>query len=191
MEDIDRRHEVSVLFTEHPSLYERFGFRTVPEVRYEASLSEAVEGFSSFLRRLDLGQPADAQILRDTWRDSAPLSWSLSPTAAFSAVAFNGCQGAWRERLYYHPGWNAMLAYQVEQETLWLYTVVARQIPSPFEIVRAVGVPSVRRLVLDVCPDRFPGLEWTPIPHEGSSHLMVRGSVAFPEGVAYPDIARF
>lgn len=189
--DVDTRYPLSLLFTENPTLYQKFGFHVIPEVRFRASVTELAPDAHSPLRRLDPAQPADAALLADRLQRATPLSYRFSPTAFASSFHLNCYDDTWHDRLYYHPDWNAVLIVDRTPDTVWLYGILAEDLPPMAEIVPALGLAPLSWVVTDFSPDRFPDVEWSVIAHESAGKLMARGAVELPITIKYPDIAKF
>lgn len=191
LEDVDTRYPLSLLFTENPALYQKFGFRVIPEVRFRTSVMDSTPKTRSPLRRLDAAEPADAALLADRLQRATPLSDYFSPTAFASAFHLNCYADTWRDRLYYHPDWNAVLIVDRTPDTLWMYGILATDLPPLAQIVSALGPPSPSWVVTDFYPDRFPDFAWSVTAYESTGKLMPRGTVKLPMTLKYPDIAKF
>lgn len=189
--DVDTRYPLSLLFTEKPTLYQPFGFHVIPEFRFRAPVTALTPDARSPLRRLDPAQPADAALLADRLRRATPLSYRFSPTAFASSFHLNCYDDTWHDRLYYHPDWNAVLIVGTTPDTVWLYGILAEDLPSMAAIVSALGLTSPSWVVTDFYPDRFPGFAWSAIPDESGGKLMARGTVELPVTIKYPNIAKF
>lgn len=192
LEDVDASSRLSLLFTEKPFLYQKFRVRVIDETRFCAPFDGLVTNTRSPRRRLDPWQPDDAALLDDLLRRSTPLSSQFSPTAYAPAFHLNCYANTWKKRIYYHPDWHAVLVFAIDGQTLWLYAILALELPTMGDIVQAIGAPSLSRVVADFCPNRFGDWEWRLIASESSGKLMVQGTVEqFPLAVKYPEIAKF
>ena len=159
-----------MLTTDQPQLYERFGFRVVPEHR-STGLATAQKTGRRKPMRLDLTQEGDLPLLHHLLEHRAPVSNLCGVGPEKPLFLFNCC----RAPLYYVEGLDLVLHMEIENRTLKLYDVVATQMPTMDRILE--HVPALDRLEVYFTPDRLEA-DLDPEPHQldGDDCLMVRGS---------------
>lgn len=178
----DARFPTILLFTDQPSLYERFGFRSAAEHRFRASLRS--RGHKRFSRALDLTRPEDLAILDRLLGARAPVSEVLGVVAERAVFTFL-CP---ERELVYAPDLDAIVWMRLRETTLTLHDVVAERIPRLVEILDLVPGP-VETVEIEFTPDRL-GVEAAALP--ASMELMVRGPFAVAgKPFAVPPTARF
>lgn len=191
LNDIDDRATLSFLCTEQPVLYEKFGFRIVQETQCYTLLPSVYVPTTSLCRRLDLEVPEDATLLKRRLERSAPISQVFAPVSYASSFHFNSYQPVWSRRLYYNSALDAVLIYETDEKTLWLYGVLSDAMPSLDRVLQAIGIPTVDKVVVDFNPDRFPESFWMPLPYQSPSYLMMRGTKRLSSLIKYPEMAKF
>jgi len=165
---VDERYGTSILFADVPAMYERFGFRILPQSSFRAPV-DPVAPAAVPLRPCD-----DVDHLQAALRDRAPVSERLGCVGSgylFAADLVLTRLGL--ESVHYSADLDAYLVFRIQDGALTLYDVVAREIPPLREILARVGSPA-QSVRFTFTPDRFdpPGLEVEPYPED---LLMVRG----------------
>lgn len=139
----------------------------------------------------NISQPADASLLDRLLRECIPISYWFTPTVYTSSFQLNCYEDTWQRRFYYHPEWNAALIFDTDPDTLWMYGVLAEELPTMAAIAQATGVTSLSWVATDFYRDRFPDLKWISTGYESAGKLMMRGKGALPIPIKYAKIAKF
>lgn len=179
---VDARFDVAMLTTAIPDMYTRFGFRTIEESVFVATLRSDREGKGSgpFPAPLPVRE-GDADSLRTAARLLAarqPVSMTLAsvdPGWLFLIDEVLGSHGL--ERLHYAPHLDALLAYEIEGGTLRLLDIVAADLPSLGDVLACIDEP-FDRVEVHFTPDRLMHgtAQFTARPSDPRDRLMVRGS---------------
>ena len=170
-EDREQRNETFVLTTENPEYYEPFGFRVVPEYRFEIEVDGT--GGRSATRTLDLADADDLATLRRLLATRRPVSHVLGVAGGSTVFLFNEA----RRPLHHFPDLDVVACLETDGRTLELFDVVGPTLPTLADLVTAFGLP-VDRVVFHFAPDRFaPGAAPVArvLDHDGPSYLLVRG----------------
>ncbi|MCU0568280.1 MAG: GNAT family N-acetyltransferase [Oculatellaceae cyanobacterium Prado106] len=179
------RYDTLLLTTEQPELYEPFGFRVVPESRFEvmeetiASLQSVQPSQSTDLRRLDLEKERDRHLLLQAIETRIPVSNIVGVYPEKALFLFNEVGRS----LYYSEALNAILDLSWEEATLHLFELVSSREISLREILQVIS-QRVEAVVIYWSGDRLQ-IPAHPVSHVlEEAHLMVKGS--FPaEGQAF------
>lgn len=201
LEAAPSQYDLLLLTTENPEYYEPFGFRYVPESRFEldipigkqarasaggsirASIPNAVpEAGRGQLRPLELGLTEERTLLERLVRQRTPASLvaGIADTrprdSGFTVFCFN--EGF--RTIHYSEELDVALAGQVTGTRLDLFDVVGPVLPSLEDLLAAIGSP-IERVRFYFTPDRLRP-QARPIQHipdyAGPSYLMVRGEFA-------------
>lgn len=164
--------EAGVLLTDKPGLYEPYGFRTVPQFKFQGVVPRA--GFpSSLARDLDLKQEADLHITQMALEARQPVSEIFSVVRQKEMFLLNARLDP-EIRLSLLAEDDAVIAWKPQGETsLEILDVAARHIPPLTHIMASLGA-SFERAEVFFPMDRL-GWEGVAIPHQSDCVLMVRG----------------
>lgn len=181
---------VGLLLTKDPSLYERFGFRVLPQHKFCGPAPE-FQPIESDVRRLDLQTLSDVAIIDRLLDNRRPVSDCFS-VAHQKEMFFLNTQFDPSITLSLVPKLNAVIAWKpIKDSGLMLLDIVAPEIPPLNAILSGLGVPVTR---IEVC---FPTdrLGWTgrAVHYEGSCSLMISGIApdAFHEPCMLSPMAEF
>ena len=159
----------TLLLTGEPELYDRYGFRSVPEHRFAGK-----KGGSGGrgLRLLDRKSGYDGEILLRLLDARAPVSERLGIVRDRAIFLFD--TALWP--LHYAEDLDAVVAYSVKQGTLRLYDIVAERMPGLGAVLARIPEP-FERIEVYFTPDRVGGQDLVPEPHPLGldDHLMIRG----------------
>ena len=164
--------EAVILYTDKPSLYEPYGFRSIPLHRYEGA---APAPSTSAAAALSLS-PADADdlaLLQLLLKARSPVSTTLS-VATNAAMFLINTQLDPDVRISLLEDCQAVIAWKMDETGRFsLLDVVAAEIPSLAAILGGLDIASATIEVL-FRPDK---LGWTgaPQPFESGTRLMLRG----------------
>lgn len=159
----------TLLLTGEPELYDRYGFRSVPEHRFAADRRGSG---GSGLRLLDRASDADGELLLRLLDARAPVSRRLGIVRDRAIFLFD--TALWP--LHYAAALDAVVAYSVKEGKLRLFDVVAERMPSLESVLALVPEP-FERVEVYFTPDVVGGDGLVPEPHPLGldDHLMVRG----------------
>lgn len=181
----DARYPTLVLTTEEPYLYQPFGFRVVDEARFVGSLAK--EETPARTRLLDRGKASDVALLHRLLEGRAPVSLRYGVVRDHVVFGFDEAYSPLR----YAGNLEALLLYDVDETTLRLYDVVAREIPSLDEIAACVP-EELTDVEVYFAPDRLRA-DLTPEPARlDGAYFMARGPFPLAAGsFMVPRSARF
>lgn len=157
----------TLLLTGEPALYDRYGFRSVPEHRFAGNLRGRG---GSGLRRLDRKDAADGELVLRLLDARAPVSRRLGMVRDRAIFLFD--TALWP--LHYAAKLDAVVAYSVKEGVLRLYDVVAERTPPLDEVLALVPEP-FERLEVYFAPDEIGDLVPEPHPLGLDEYLMIRG----------------
>jgi predicted GNAT family acetyltransferase len=145
----DAHAETTVLFTSIPGLYERFGFRVVPEFDVVIDRPGARAGHGA--RPVDLLDAAERAELRSIAAVRAPLDPRYGARDDGWLVVLDEVLGTGGRlhRLWWLPQRRGVVAIEHWEDELVLLDVIAPQLPTLEEVLTAIPRP-VRRLRLAV-----------------------------------------
>jgi len=169
---VEPRWELAQLYTDQPELYEPFGFRVVPTLRWEASRPEAPAPVPATARPVDA--VADLPELGAALSRRTPISqryaamddgWLFGIDALLST---GDLSLVWRV-----PGHALFVAGRVEAERFTLCDVIGPELPTWTEL--APLLPGRGPVRLAFTPDRFPDAHARRLGPAGDGFYMVRG----------------
>ncbi|MBN8949918.1 MULTISPECIES: GNAT family N-acetyltransferase [unclassified Rhizobium] len=166
-------YELDLLLTDKPALYERYGFRTVPQHVFVAKLPK-LEKSDRSARQLSLESPDDLSLIKSLLQNRQPVSNRFAVIRQMEMFLLNACfNSAIRLTTL---GDETVVAWTFDGATLWLLDVAGTVIPSLATIVSALDIEPDR---IEVCfsPDRL-NCETSLEPYEGYTMLMARGKAA-------------
>jgi len=160
------------LLTDTPALYERHGFRTVPQHRFvgPAPAHQRVET----ARRLDLDDASDVGLLRALLEARQPVSRRFAPLRQTEMFLLNAL---WEDgvRLHLMERESAAVAWREGPDgTFELLDVAGPAVPPLAAVLAALGL-APKRVAVRFSPDRL-GWEGEAVAEAGEVVLMVRGA---------------
>jgi GNAT superfamily N-acetyltransferase len=157
----------TLLLTGEPVLYDRYGFRSVPEHRFAGNRRGSGGGG---LRLLDRKSAADGELLLRLLDARAPVSRRLGIVRDRAIFLFD--TALWP--LHYAESLDAVVAYSVKDGTMRLFDVVAERTPALGDVLALVREP-FERVEVYFAPDDATGLVPEPHPLGLDDYLMIRG----------------
>ncbi len=159
----------TLLLTGEPALYDRYGFRSVPEHRFAGN--HRGRGGSG-LRPLDRASAADGELVLRLLDARAPVSERLGIVRDRAIFLFD--TATWP--LHYAEDLDALFAYTVKEGVLRLYDVVAKRMPALDAVVARIQEP-FERVEVYFAPDAVGAEGLAPEPHPLGldDYLMIRG----------------
>lgn len=160
------QYQTLLLFTGIPTLYQRFGFRVLPECRFDMTVRSAGgrEGFRPFDARHELA------LLQELVATREPVSNSFGITSEDRGVLSFNLPDA---NLWYAADLNAIAWMEMRETTLRIYDIIAPRIPR-FRDILACWPARVERVETLFVPDRL-DVSATAHEHQHDGYLMVRG----------------
>ncbi|WP_421592181.1 GNAT family N-acetyltransferase [Shinella sp. M27] len=164
--------EAVALLTDKPTLYERYGFRTLAQHRFAGPAPTG--GRAGATRQLDMANDADVTLLRRLLNGRRPVSDRFAPLRQVEMFLFNAALMP-DLRLDVMEEDGAVIAWQQgEDGTFELFDVAGAQIPALADILASLRLtPS--KIHVHFAPDH---LNWNgeAIADEGDVVLMLRGA---------------
>ncbi|AXO98455.1 GNAT family N-acetyltransferase [Bacillus anthracis] len=190
IEEIDKKCECTLLFTEKPELYTSYGFKVVQE--YLMSIPyDKKDNNDSLLRELDYYMEEDRKLIHETIDSSQRLSNNFSTLNFHPSFYLNMYNSEWNEKLYYSEKLDALIVYEVDNEKLKLYGVFAPVIPVLDEICGEIA-ERFTEIEFYFSPDQLgvEGVQFTEL--QSSKYLMVRSSRELDlKGYKFPVVVEF
>ncbi|MGG7578158.1 GNAT family N-acetyltransferase [Rhizobium sp. Nf11,1] len=164
--------EAVILYTDKPSLYEPYGFRSIPLHRYEGAAPAPSTPTAPALP-LSPTNADDLALLQALLKTRSPISTTLSVTTNAAMFLIN-TQIDPEIRVSFLEDQQAVIAWKMDAAGRFsLLDVVASEIPSLAAILGGLDIASA---AIDVFfgPEKL-GWVGTPQPLEGTTTLMLRG----------------
>lgn len=192
----DARSDTVVLHANDPALYERYGFRAVPQVVWTTAAPEVPR--TRAMPVLSDRRPTDVATVFRAFAGRVPVADVLGVGEAAELFVLDEVLGTggfarlwWSERL------GCVIAAQIDEDddddgatdVLRIYDVVGPRWPSLAEIVAEVD-GHIARVESFFAPERWPEHRWTTRPSNAPDTLMVRGRFTAATEVAVPPLAR-
>lgn len=152
---IRRTCDFAFLFTDHSTagFYTRLGLKRQREFAGVVRLSLAQPGPAGALRRLDLDEPRDYELVEalavEREMVSERLGWNNPNLLLFRFLY------AYRHCSYYAPGLDAVIVAETAGSRVRLHDVVARRMPSWADLEPVSGVLGRDEMEVLFCPDRL------------------------------------
>ncbi len=166
-------YELDLLLTDKPALYERYGFRILPQHIFIAKTPEPRKPGPP-ARQLSLDSPDDLRLIKTLLQNRQPVSAQFAVVRQKEMFLLNACFNS-AIRLTALAD-NAINAWTFDGATFWLLDIAGTTIPSLATILSMLDVEPER---IEICfsPDRL-DCEASPEPYEGYTMLMARGKAA-------------
>lgn len=190
IEEIDKKCECTLLFTEKPELYTSYGFKVVQEYLMTIPCDKK-DNNDSLLRELDYYMEEDRKLIHETIDSSQRLSNNFSTLNFRPSFYLNMYNSEWNEKLYYSEKLDALIVYEVDNEKLKLYGVFAPVIPVLDEICGEIA-ERFTEIEFYFSPDQLgvEGVQFTEL--QSSKYLMVRSSRELDlKGYKFPVVVEF
>ncbi|NTF40648.1 GNAT family N-acetyltransferase [Rhizobium rhizogenes] len=166
-------YELDLLLTDKPALYERYGFRALPQHVFIAQTPKPQQSEQT-ARQLSLEAPDDVRLIKTLLQSRQPVSARFAVTRQTEMFLLNaGFNTAIRLTAL---GDDTVIAWTFDGATFWLLDVVGTTVPSLATILSALDLEPDR---IEICfsPDRL-DCEVSREPYEGYTMLMARGKAA-------------
>ena len=166
-------YELDLLLTDKPALYERYGFRILPQHIFVAQ-TPTLQKSDLSARQLSLEAPDDLRLIETLLQNRQPASAQFAVVRQMEMFLLNASfNSAIRLTAL---GDDTVVAWTFDGATFWLLDIVGTAIPSLATIVSALDIEPER---IEICfsPDRL-DCEVSLEPYDGYTMLMVRGKAA-------------
>ncbi len=166
-------YELDLLLTDKPALYERYGFRILPQHIFVAQ-TPTLQKSDLSARQLSLDAPDDLRLIKTLLQDRQPASAQFAVVRQMEMFLLDASfNSAIRLTAL---GDDTVVAWTFDGATFWLLDIVGTAIPSLATIVSALDIEPER---IEICfsPDRL-DCEVSLEPYDGYTMLMVRGKAA-------------
>jgi hypothetical protein len=104
------------------NFYPKFGFKRVQE--YQVSIPAQNTKMASDIRKLDISNPADHEILLSLSEQRIPVSQTLGSGADQSLLMFY-CESYFKDQLYYLPSQDAVAVLEFDGDTLCIKDILS------------------------------------------------------------------
>lgn len=166
-------YELDLLLTDKPALYERYGFRMLPQHIFVAQ-TPTLQKSDLSARQLSLEAPDDLRLIKTLLQDRQPASAQFAVVRQMEMFLLNASfNSAIRLTAL---GDDTVVAWTFDGANFWLLDIVGTTIPSLATIVSALDIQPER---IEICfsPDRL-DCQVLLEPYDGYTMLMVRGKAA-------------
>lgn len=142
--------------------YPHFGFEEAEESSFYAEVGSVARpsprGLSGVMRRMDIDDPRDFEILSGLARRRVPVSKKLGTFNDSHLIMFY-CVNFYRADIYYIEKAGAVIIYKVEGDTLYFYDAIAEELLDPEMITAliagAAGLAGARKILFMFTPEFF------------------------------------
>ncbi|TIX92246.1 GNAT family N-acetyltransferase [Rhizobium sp. P44RR-XXIV] len=166
-------YELDLLLTDKPALYERYGFRALPQHVFIAQTPKPQQSGQT-ARQLYLEARDDVRLIKTLLQSRQPVSARFAVARQTEMFLLNaGFNTAIRLTAL---GDDTVIAWTFDGATFWLLDVVGTTMPSLAAILSALDLEPDR---IEICfsPDRL-DCEVSLEPYEGYTMLLARGTAA-------------
>jgi predicted N-acetyltransferase YhbS len=169
---VRQHYDFAFLFADTASLYEPFGFKRVDEYNFELE-DIPHRGTLGAIRKIDLDNPVDLKLVQDIIARRLPISEQIGIVQEQVIFILDTLS----KPLYYSEKHQSLIAYFIEDKTLYIRDIVFTQPIKLEEILSCIAEP-YSKIILQFCPTRFQHLTYNPIKSTPEDFLMV--SEEFP-----------
>jgi GNAT superfamily N-acetyltransferase len=168
----EQRCEFTILFTDIPDFYKKFSFQCVPEHRFHLSCNHTKGGKA--LRTVT--SPADDHLFLRCFCEREPISHQLWIEDNGRIASFNMFYATYPVywSLHYSPWIDGFISFRLENRTLHLFDVIARQLPTLELILEHFSAP-IDSIYFYFPPDRFSDLTILEPFRYDDGYLMIHG----------------
>ena len=182
MHYVKQYYTLAFLFADQAKLYEPFGFKRQDEYDFVLE-TRNVPDTPHKLRRLNLAESTDLNLIHDFLSKRLPISHRFGIVK--EQVVFT--LDVLSHPIYYSDAHQALLVYDLKDETLYIKDIVFTQPVDLYQIIALIP-ECYRKIVLQFCPDGFDNLNCEPIKTMPEDFLMVsanfdlgKSPLRFPE----------
>lgn len=166
-------YELDLLLTDKPALYERYGFRILPQHVFVARMPKLRKSGPT-ARQLSLEAPDDLRLIKTLLQNRQPVSVRFAVVRQMEMFLLNACFNTAIRLTALED--EAVVAWTFDGATFWLLDIAGTAIPSLATILSALDIEADR---IEICfsPDRL-DCDVSLELYEGYTMLMVRGKAA-------------
>ncbi|MFD1358779.1 GNAT family N-acetyltransferase [Fictibacillus halophilus] len=190
LEDLTNHYSFIFLQTETPALYEKYGFEKVEEHIFVTEAFQNTRIRNSSLKKLDFLKKRDAEFIQSCFARQHSNSYVFSPLDYEHSLYLNLYNPFFSEKLFYSESLDLLLVYEVTDQKLKLYDVVAKNSVNLSEICSVV--PEVfKKVEMHFTPDQMTQMkDLQTLKKDGT--LMVKGKLPIAgHPIAFPITASF
>jgi predicted N-acetyltransferase YhbS len=165
-------HEIGILLTDKPAMYEPYGFRSVEQHKFFGPLPKREDG-TMVARTLDLGQQEDIDLAMRILGTRQSVSDRFAPVRQEEMFLLNSCFDP-SVQLSYIEALDCIIAWKTADETLVLFDIVSPKVPPLLPILNALGADALQLEIL-FPPDRL-GWDGEKQIYKGYCDLMIAGT---------------
>lgn len=170
-----------LLFTDIPDLYKPFNFRVLPESNFVIKLSHKGANNGS-LKKLSMDSSEDLALINDILESRKPVSrtFDVRNDILFKLNTLDS-------PLYYSKDLESIMIYSLDKERLVLENVLSAKEHTLSDILNIIP-ESFSEVMLQFCPDMYPGYEFEAVPAQHEGFAMVSESFELHEkAFRYPN----
>ncbi|MFE1243236.1 GNAT family N-acetyltransferase [Fictibacillus sp. NPDC058756] len=190
LEDLTNHYSFIFLQTEIPALYEKYGFKKVEEHIFVTEAFQNRSIRNSSLKKLDFLKKRDAEIIQSCFTRQHSNSYVFSPLNYEHSLYLNLYNPFFSEKMFYSESLDLLLVYEIRDQVLKLYDVVAKNSVNLCEICSVV--PEVfKKVEMHFTPDQMTQMkDLQTLKKDGT--LMVKGKLPIAgHPIAFPITASF
>ncbi|MDP3706255.1 MAG: GNAT family N-acetyltransferase [Legionellaceae bacterium] len=164
---VKQHYDLAFLFADEERLYEPFGFKKRDEFDFLLE-NVSVSHTPHQLRKLNLEEPADLNLMHDLLLKRLPISHRFGIIKEQVIFTLDTLSKA----IYYSDTHQVLIAYDIKDETLYLKDIVFTQ---PVDLHRMIALIPERysKIVLQFCPDSFKDFNFKLIKTMPEDFIMV------------------
>lgn len=153
MDYVGKNFESLLLLTTKPYLYKNYPYKIMlPEYDFVVKRDIKANINNSDLRVLNLDNENDLTLLKRLLSNRVPLSNQLSVQGKNGSTLF--ILNAMFGKIWYSERLNAVIIYQINDETLFIKEIIGEKQLQLQEIIEVIPDP-FSKVVLQFCPDKF------------------------------------
>ncbi|ANX13499.1 hypothetical protein ABE41_015925 [Fictibacillus arsenicus] len=190
LEDLTNHNSFIFLQTETPALYEKYGFEKVEEHIFVTEAFQNTSIRNSSLKKLDFLKRRDAEIIQSCFARQHPNSNVFTPLDYEQSFYLNLYNPFFSEKLFYSESLDLLLVYEIKDQILKLYDVIAKSSAGIADICGAI--PEVFKSVeIHFTPDKLIQTKNLQTKKKEGT-LMVKGKLPiYDQPIAFPITASF
>ncbi len=164
---VKQHYDLAFLFADEERLYEPFGFKKRDEFDFLLE-NVSVSRTPHQLRKLNLEEPADLNLMHDLLLKRLPISHRFGIIKEQVIFTLDTLSKA----IYYSDTHQVLIAYDIKDETLYLKDIVFTQ---PVDLHQMIALIPERysKILLQFCPDNFKDFNFKLIKTMPEDFIMV------------------
>lgn len=194
LREYEGQYEIMYLFANETALefYPRFGFQPVEERLYSMTVASGSDGQQSGgeprqregIRRLDMDNPEDAELLQQWASERVPVSRRFG-TAMTGGVLMFYALTVFREDIYYLEEEQVIALWQKDGAHMELFDVISRSEVNLTDLLVKLAGQDTDRITFHFTPD-LPEVSLTEAPWNEGLFVRTEGIGLYPAGVKHP-----